>query len=527
MKNTFTVLFLGLFCFNGLKAQTACGTCTVSLPTLPADTIYLDPVPNGIVGVPYDEVLSFRLPKTTTPLGPPTPSGITVDQVVIDNVTGLQSIGLDWGVTPGTTFVPATNTDGCVRICGTPTQDGTFPINILVTATVLGGLSQPTSFTLYITVVDTSAIVSPHSGCTPLEVNFRGKPTSTALHPVTYAWDYGNGTGTTANATRTYTTGGTYPISLTSTVKKYVLTDLCINTVTGGYCNDIEEALCNCGTPIIGLCPDPYFTINDNGGAELFSTLSSAGANVSSKCWASVGATILTEPAVLTFWDDDNGSPLGSADDNLGSTPIVLTAGQHTFSLPNVTGSYTLTLATDVVQTFNDTIVVNETTIPQLSQVGEVCVYAGQPINLSVTPANAGNQWRKNGQNFITGSTFQASVNDVGTYNVVFTNAAGCTGSSDTLTLIDCTNTTTVHTPKTSFTISPNPNNGAFNISMEQWAAEDISLRITDMMGRVVYTEQFTATRTAHQVLANLNAGLYTLTLSGNSAQQSVKMVVH
>ena len=82
-----TICFGALSSLGMLSAQTGCPGCLVSLPaSFPADTIYLPLLPDGVQGTPYDENVSFRLPKTTTPVNAvdsTTPPGLTISKFEI------------------------------------------------------------------------------------------------------------------------------------------------------------------------------------------------------------------------------------------------------------------------------------------------------------------------------------------------------------------------------------------------------------------------------------------------------------
>lgn len=76
------------------------------------------------------------------------------------------------------------------------------------------------------------------------------------------------------------------------------------------------------------------------------------------------------------------------------------------------------------------------------------------------------------------------------------------------------------------FSIVPNPNNGAFTLA---GSGDDITATITDMVGRIVYTEAVNAIdhKIEHQVgLSNLPAGVYMLTLNSEGVHKVLRFVV-
>ena len=90
MKLLLTICFSTLFFANLFHAQTGCPGCLVNLPAgFPADTIYLPDLPDGVKGTPYDHDVSFRLPKTTTPVNAvdsTTPPGSPINKFEILSV---------------------------------------------------------------------------------------------------------------------------------------------------------------------------------------------------------------------------------------------------------------------------------------------------------------------------------------------------------------------------------------------------------------------------------------------------------
>ena len=144
-----TICFGVIFSCGTLSAQTGCPGCIVDLPTsFPADTIYLPLVHHGVQCTPYDENVSFRLPKTTTPVNAidsTTPPGLTISKFEIISVTRLPA-GLYWQLNQSV-FDPTEQTDGCMRLCGTPLESDSFDLIVTVKATVFV-LTQVSTFPL-------------------------------------------------------------------------------------------------------------------------------------------------------------------------------------------------------------------------------------------------------------------------------------------------------------------------------------------------------------------------------------------
>ena len=145
MKNTFTpkiisLLLLILFFFSSTsQAQTDCPGCLISVPSnLAEDTFYIDDIPDATKGQYYEKDMSFRMPKTTTPIAaedPSVPSGLSLDEIKVNNISGLPP-GMSW-TTDKFSYDPGDETDGCLRLCGTPLVSGYFQVAINATARIV------------------------------------------------------------------------------------------------------------------------------------------------------------------------------------------------------------------------------------------------------------------------------------------------------------------------------------------------------------------------------------------------------
>lgn len=138
-----------------------------------ADTIYgaypdtIENFPPAAQGVAYSTDLTFKVPTTVTANLDPTGAfvGSPIVQFVVDNVTGLPA-GLNYACNISSCTYPGGSL-GCANLYGTPTQTGTFPVVIAITATVIINVpiigptpvDQATSFTGYKIIVGTAGIV--------------------------------------------------------------------------------------------------------------------------------------------------------------------------------------------------------------------------------------------------------------------------------------------------------------------------------------------------------------------------------
>ncbi|MCS6917580.1 MAG: T9SS type A sorting domain-containing protein [Chitinophagales bacterium] len=86
-------------------------------------------LPPAIVNQPYETVVQFKVPKTVLNNGNP----INVYQVALTGVLGLQdipsSVPFSYACHPESCLFPADSV-GCVKLTGTPTTEGVYPLII-------------------------------------------------------------------------------------------------------------------------------------------------------------------------------------------------------------------------------------------------------------------------------------------------------------------------------------------------------------------------------------------------------------
>ncbi|MCX6257473.1 MAG: hypothetical protein NTW49_06195 [Bacteroidia bacterium] len=241
MKNRF---FLSLIAFvmvlsvdaqcPGCMANLSCGVGSVE-PAICPDTL-----PGGTVLQNYSQDITFFLPHQV-PYNVPNIGlvNITVTWVLINSISGLP-FGLQWqSGSSNNTFYPSSNPPaseyGCIRICGTPLEAGTFTVTASITAHGTYGLiSQNQNFTYNIPMVISSTSVSstfsmnPSTGCGPTLVSFTTLIASNGNTNYHYAWNFGNGNSSSVEnpPAQTYTAPGQYIVSqVTSIVNQQNLSD--------------------------------------------------------------------------------------------------------------------------------------------------------------------------------------------------------------------------------------------------------------------------------------------------------------
>ncbi len=415
----FFLLLSFIFAFP-ITSQSQCPDCQISLPgNLGIDTIYLDTVPTGSVNLAYAEDVSFRLPKTTTPVAANDSTiqgGITLDEIRILFISNLPP-GLEWETNEDVYF-PADETDGCVRICGTPLAPGTYVLDIVLEVKVLF-ITQESTFQRTIVVLPSTTVndgftMTNSAGCGEVTVSFENNVPSNGNSGFSYDWDFGNGnTSNSENpADQTYSTPGTYPIDYQTVIDTsgYVLTKI---RVIESDCADI-----------FGGAPDIYLDIIDPNGN---STVTASIDNTDPPVEFNFNMPLIDGNYTLVVKDEDGG--LGGLDDECDFYSF------NKFSngiLVNGSSSVELSILhpVDTIRTTDSVYVYPVPDQPQLSYEVPLAWCEGENVFFS-SSYSSGNQWMLNGVpiNGATESFYQAW--ETGSYSVVYTNGFGCKAESE------------------------------------------------------------------------------------------------
>lgn len=454
-KNTMTrILFTLLFLLTAYQwADAQCAACTpVNCSAQKPTGGLCNALPDDTAGQPYNEVISFYMPRKLT--DPTTLSQCggcsSVDLRRID-IVGIQ------GLPPGITFSASQNGSynvqggdslGCVTFCGTPVAPGTYIIivNLLAdvtangtpigsvqaddqpqqyrdTITIFPGISAcPSTFTLGAGPCVTSA-------CSSLSVNLDAQLTNTNCpNLIGYDWNYGNGTTSKSKTPGVvnYSTPDTFPLTLTTTYYTYRIKSVTVN-VTGGYTGDIEE--------LSGLSqPDPYIRINalafNNRGAS-----SDQSSNTFNNLNLVIPDADCNKAVQIQVWDEDTGppqgsNPLGSQDDLVNTHNVIPAVPNQVVSvLNNSTVAVTFdTVATSSVTETIDIIVHPLPPVPVLQVANDsICSNDSTLISLTASYPNHLFNWYLNDTIEILSPDSAIYVKQPGDYKVKVTNAAtGC-----------------------------------------------------------------------------------------------------
>lgn len=415
-----SVLFF--FSFQLVKGQMSCPGCTLNLPDgLAMDTLYMGASDDGQVGVFYDADISFRVPMTTTPVAAvdtTVPPDLTIDRFTVIGVSNLPP-GLSWEASQ-TAFVTAEETDGCVKICGTPLHAGLYNVHVGLQAQV-SFISQNTSFSFPIYIAPAISMnegftMENSTGCGTTIVSFQNNIVSNEQEGFSYFWDFGNGnTSLLENPTdQTYNEPGEYLVHYQAIVDTvgFILTNVLVETAS---CND----------PIGNA--DLFFELNGPDGEVIFTseTVEEMDPPVSFDLFLEIE----TGNYSLNVWDADSG--LAGADDLCGTINFnQLSSG----SLNN--GDLTVNLniihPVDTIIT-TDTVVVYEIPAPpEITINGSTAMCEGDTLTLSSSYFD-NIQWYNDTLPLVGENEPVLVVTQAGDYWVEYQDENGCSSSSATV----------------------------------------------------------------------------------------------
>jgi len=426
MKKIGLLLLLVCFLFVNLMAQN-CGECTVSLPTLPDDTLFLSAMPDGMVGTNYEAALNFRMPKTTTPVNaidPGTPAGLDIEKITLISINNLPT-GLTWE-TAQTEYSPDEESDGCIQFCGAPLVADTFLVEITIAAQV-SIITQTTSFrfqmVIHPSMSNTAGFsLSNNISCGPTEVEIINNIPSNGQGGINYFWDFGNGNSTVNEQpnSQMYSTPGIYPISYQAIIDTVGFLLTSIEVLESG-CRDLPSF------PSFSTAPDMNIKVLDANDNILFLTPNYD--NTFAPIQASTNLTLGEGNYRVEVIDDDGGLNLG--DDDCG----IVSFNRYTTGdlvVGDLTVRLTIVHPVDTINSVDSVIVYAIPTAPEIIALTSSELCSGQSVILETNYEDQ-IQWFQDSI-LIPGATeFQLEVSEAGEYYVQYQSEVGCPAISETL----------------------------------------------------------------------------------------------
>jgi hypothetical protein len=513
MRFCYAILLFSFFfvCHQTATAQSGCPGCTYMIPTsFPADTLYLGKIPDGTVGQAYNEDISFRMPKTTNPVyavDSVTPPGLTISKIEILSVDGLPA-GLFWQPNQFV-FETATQTDGCIKICGTPQVSDSFVLTVKVRATVFV-ITQETTFPMRMYIGPKQSItegftMENFTGCGTATVDFINNVPSNGLPGFSYTWHFGDGTLSTSENPQPhfYNMPGVYPIDYQAIID------------TNGYrLESIRVLDVDCVDQLGIGTPDLYVQVKDPDGNIVFNS-SPAVDNTDLPYTFPVGLVLdPTANYTVEIWDEDGG--LKGGDDECGITTInilsndTITSGGMTIVL-NISHLADTIVSTDTVRVLAPPPAPIFTNNQNLLSVNDTTAFPSNQITL---------QWVFNSDTLVgeTGFTYCATAS--GVYTLIAVDwATGCTAIATSSVVynssFDCTLGLFDAGAISALPLRPNPTSGL--IFWDVFLGEMTHLQVFNTLGMKVLDQYLTE---QNSDLSQLADGLYHIHLTAAGAGQ-------
>lgn len=420
----FTLLLIGFMGFS-IVSQATCPGCVVSLPAgMAEDTLFLSAAPDGMIGQEYDEDISFRMPKTTTPVNqtdPSIPPDLAINSI---NIIGLSNVppGLSWEANQSS-YDPQEETDGCIKFCGTPLAPGWYTVDVTVEATVII-VTQEVTFPVEIYIAPSSSVsegfnMINSSGCGEVTVSFENNVPSNGQSGFSYLWNFGNG-NTSLNeqpTPQTYTEPGEYVVEYEAVIDTsgYILTSV---NLTECDCNDIPTF------PDFSNAPDMHVEIRNPAGNLVFN--SDTYWNTNPPLEVATNITLTPGNYEVRFVDEDSG--INGPDDICAMTIFTL------LSDGTITGAdFSLDLSifhpTTTVESSDTVYVYAIPDAPIINAPLEITC-AETEITLS-SSYNENNQWFFNGEIIEGATAADLVVAEAGAYSVQYVSTEGCLALSE------------------------------------------------------------------------------------------------
>lgn len=429
MKTTTTFiigLLVTLSFSEVLQGQSGCPGCAVQLSeAFSADTIYIGDLPDGQVGDTYNADLSFRVPKTTTPVAAADSTvipGLAINKITITGVSNLPP-GLSWEASQ-LEFEVERETDGCVKFCGVPTRPGYYEILVTLKARIFV-IEQSSSFTIPVYIAPASSDTEGFSmenfiGCGQAKVSFVNKIPSGGNEGYSYFWDFGNGeTSTEENPEEvTFTRPGEYEVNYQAVIDTagYYLERV---TILEGDCTDLFGA------------PDYYISVLNPQGQEIYlaNHIENTYPPVSFNLNIELGAGEYT----IQVTDEDGG--LDGSDDRCAE--IIFTIDSDSIlTKDGVTLEIFINHPIDTIRSSDTVFVFPFPTPPAVTIDGSSTLCSGDSVVLRTTNYNTNLQWSKGSTALANETSSTLTVTESGAYRVGYTTPAGCTAISPVVNVV-------------------------------------------------------------------------------------------
>ncbi|MEL6254989.1 MAG: T9SS type A sorting domain-containing protein [Bacteroidota bacterium] len=538
------VLSLLLFCTN-LRAQ-------VCVPDTAGNSqgVFPATLPNGCLNEAYQATVTIRVPADTNILVSGTTFFAIIDSQVVNDIQGLP---------PGITYscqmsgcVILGGTESCILASGTPTQVGTYPIDII--STIYGTVSgvantlvdtQQAFYTIIINSLSATTASTP-ADCDVTNGTASVTPTGTA--PYTYSWSNGETTASISNLasgqyTVTVTDANSCSVTETVTVGNTgAAPQITLDNV--GWTGCAEDGSGQINLTVTGGSPAYTYAWSSGQDTEDLSGLAEGNYQITvtdaAGCIAMQSVDIAAPPTLSSqvLIQTNNLCP----GDNNGSISTTITGGVAPYMIswntaPPVTegtisnlpaGQYTMMVTDDIgcVKLLNTTITEPPAIGIQFMDSSETAAAA---MNGSIEAIASGGtppytySWSNGESTAFIDSLSSAS------YSLTITDANNCV-FTDSVQLgqwaVGIENE--FEAAISQLRISPNPSNGIFMLDLELSKRQELSLEVLDLQGKLLFAKSFPQSQILQEeiLLDHLGSGLYFVRISSSLGSTSRKLML-
>ncbi len=388
MGKKYTTVLLSLFLLVG-ATMAQCPSCTPVFSTCPPAGGLCNKLDTAYAHHPFNKVINFYMPKVITdPALLAECDGCSQIDLLSITVTGASGLpaGVNYLVSNGGYFnVQGGDSMGCATFCGTPLLAGVYVVTVYLEADVtavgtpIGNVTQNNNPQQYIDTLwvlpDTVAGVSSFtygnngsSSCDSITVSLNAVVTAPQPNPVRYFWNIG---GITSQAQSpgsfTFTNHSlvpdTIPVTLTTVIYNYIVQNVHISKITGGFCGGIphQQLTCSCISSLDS--PNPFVKFPLLGFDNNSNYVSASCTNVN---WNGINVPVPQGTATVSMelWDADEGDPFHIYTNELISTyplTVELSQMQYQFADNNAYGyvQFDTVAGTTITETLN--VIVNPT----------------------------------------------------------------------------------------------------------------------------------------------------------------------
>ena len=212
---------------------------------------------------------------------------------------------------------------------------------------------------------------------------------------------------------------------------------------------------------------------------------------------------------------------------NIGSVYLWNNASTTQTITVSASGTYIVVVTNINGCTGSDTALVTINSIPSVTASASSVLVCVDDATVSLTGTPTGGVWSGPG---VSGSNFNPTAAGVGaqTASYSYTDANGCSGNATVSIQVNACVGFVENALANGVSVYPNPNNGSFTLSVNANVA-DLTIKITDMQGRVVYASvenKVNAGFVKQISLDTQSSGMYLMHIIANGEQRTEKIAV-